>query len=128
MKSILFLCPHGAAKSVMASAYCQHLAQQKGLNVTTQCAGTDPDAEVAPAVAALLQTEGVAITNQPPHAVTTEELAAADYIISLGCDVSHLIPPQTEIIDWSDVPLPSQGLQRSRDMIYEKVQRFVDEL
>jgi hypothetical protein len=32
-RTILFLCPHNAAKSVLAVAYCQHLAAQCGLEV-----------------------------------------------------------------------------------------------
>jgi protein-tyrosine-phosphatase len=31
--TILFLCPHNAAKSVLAAAYCQHLAAQCSLDV-----------------------------------------------------------------------------------------------
>ena len=32
--TVLFLCPHGAAKSVLASAYFQRAAKERGLNVT----------------------------------------------------------------------------------------------
>ena len=31
--TILFMCPHGAAKSVLASAYFQRRAKERGLNV-----------------------------------------------------------------------------------------------
>jgi hypothetical protein len=37
---VLFICPHGAAKSVMASAYFQKLARERGLNVRVDAAGT----------------------------------------------------------------------------------------
>ena len=46
--TILFMCPHGAAKSVLASAYFQRLAKERALNVRVLSAGTDPDPEVAP--------------------------------------------------------------------------------
>ena len=42
--TILFMCPHGAAKSVLASAYFQRLAKERGLNVHVASAGTEPDA------------------------------------------------------------------------------------
>lgn len=37
--TVLFMCPHGAAKSVLASAYFQHLAKERGLNVRVDSAG-----------------------------------------------------------------------------------------
>ena len=40
--TILFMCPHGAAKSVLASAYFQRLAKERGLNVRVESAGTNP--------------------------------------------------------------------------------------
>jgi hypothetical protein len=52
--TVLFMCPHGAAKSVLASAYFQRLAKERGLNVRVESAGTQPNAEVAPAVASHL--------------------------------------------------------------------------
>ena len=41
---VLFMCPHGAAKSVLASAYFQREAKARGLKVIVESAGTDPDA------------------------------------------------------------------------------------
>ncbi len=58
-RSILFMCPHGAAKSVLASAYFQRLARERGLNVRVTTAGTEPDAQIAPAVASHLAAAGI---------------------------------------------------------------------
>jgi protein-tyrosine-phosphatase len=44
--TVLFMCPHGAAKSVLASAYFQREAKAREV----VSAGTDPSAEVSPAV------------------------------------------------------------------------------
>jgi len=41
--TVLFICPHGAAKRVLASAYFQRLAKERGLNVRVESAGTEPD-------------------------------------------------------------------------------------
>ena len=56
--TVLFMCPHGAAKSVLASAYFERLAKERGLNVRVESAGTDPDPTVSPAVAAHLKRQG----------------------------------------------------------------------
>src|SRR5687767_11912402 len=34
--TVLFMCPHGAAKSVLASAYFEQLAKERGLNVRVE--------------------------------------------------------------------------------------------
>ena len=52
--SVLFMCPHGAAKSVLASAYFERYAKERGLNVRVCVSRPDPDEAVAPAVAAHL--------------------------------------------------------------------------
>ncbi|NJN44170.1 MAG: heat-shock protein HtpX, partial [Anaerolineae bacterium] len=101
--TILFLCPHGAAKSVLAAAYFQRLAEQHSLNLHVTFAGTEPDAAVAPAVAALLQSQGVDLSEFTPRLVTKPELESAHRVISMGCDVRALAPG-VQVDDWSDVP------------------------
>ena len=127
-RTILFLCPHNAAKSVLAAAYCQHLAAQCGLEVQVTSAGTEPDAAASPGVVTLLRGEGLDVTHHRPRHVTREELGTAFRIISLGCDVSDLAPPDTRVEHWDDVPAPSQHLAQARDAIYAHVERLIAEL
>ena len=126
--TILFLCPHNAAKSVLAATYCQHLATKSGLEVQVTSAGTEPDATASPAVVSLLQSEGFDVAHHRPRHVTQEELGAAFRIISLGCDVRDLTPPGTVVEHWDDVPAPSQQLALAREVIYTRVERLVAEL
>jgi arsenate reductase (thioredoxin) len=91
-QTILFLCPHNAAKSVMGAAYYQRLAGQHGLELHVTSAGTEPGPAISPAVAELLRKEGFCVANYRPRSVSREELAAAFRVISMGCDVSDLSP------------------------------------
>jgi len=126
--TILFMCPHNAAKSVMAAAYCQQMtaAQQPGWHILT--AGTEPDDESAAAVVALLRSEGLAVTAQKPHRVTEAELAAADWIVSMGCDLTGLVPPDTAVVHWDDIPPPSQDLLGAKQTIINHLVEFLDQL
>ena len=45
---VLFVCLHGAAKSVVAAAHFRKLTAQRGLAVEAAAAGTEPDAEMGP--------------------------------------------------------------------------------
>jgi protein-tyrosine-phosphatase len=123
--NLLFLCPHGAAKSVIAAAYCQQLAAQYDLKVQASAAGTEPSAEVSPAVVELLQAEGINVANQVPQRVTGETLKAASLVISLGCDLDDLLPSGTPLERWDDVPPPSQDLAATRDSIRAHVEQLI---
>ncbi len=127
-RNVLFVCPHGAAKSVMAAAYFQQFANQNGLDYQAICAGTEPDAIVAPRVANLLQSEGVGFAAQSPRKPTTDELVSAEYIISLGCTDAELGLPAERVEHWDDVPAPSQNLTGSRDAILAHVESLISAL
>lgn len=127
-RQVLFMCPHGAAKSVLASTYFQRLAKERGLNVVVTSAGTEPDAAVAPAVAAHLARQGYPAQAAPPRKVTAEDLAQADLVISLGCDLSGLPKPRGRLVTWDDVPAPSANFTGADEAIRAKVIALVDEL
>ena len=59
-RSVLFVCLHGAAKSVLAAADFERLAAERGLAITADSAGTEPDPEIAPGVAAARKSLGEA--------------------------------------------------------------------
>lgn len=54
-RSVLFVCLHGAAKSVLAAADFERLAAERGLDLVADSAGTEPDPEIAPGVVAALR-------------------------------------------------------------------------
>ena len=126
--TILFLCPHGAAKSVLASAYFQRAARERGLNVRVITAGTEPDPAVAPKVAAHLKTQGYDVPIATPRRVTAADLAAADVVVSIGCDVKGLPPPRGSLRQWDDVPAPSEDFAAADAKIKERVIALVVEL
>jgi arsenate reductase (thioredoxin) len=109
--SVLFLCPHGAAKSVLAAALFARLAEAQGLPLRGTCAGTEPDPQLAPHVRALLEREGLAIPLERPQLVTEALVEAAAWVISLGCARDELPRSPHRWEQWDDVPLPSQDLQ-----------------
>jgi protein-tyrosine-phosphatase len=127
-RTILFTCPHNAAKSIIACAYFERLAQQNGLNVDVRSGGTEPDGEVAPAVAAQLQLEGFEVFPQLPRLLTQVDIDQADCVISLGCPLDQFDLAKTPVVQWNDIPSPSQNLDASRATIMAHVVDLVAEL
>lgn len=126
--TVLFMCPHGAAKSVLASAYFQRLAKERGLNVRVLSAGTEPDPQVAPAVAQHLMKNGYEVPFSKPRRVTPDDVTSADVVISIGCDLKDLPAPRGTLMKWDDVPAPSEDFARADQRIRERVVELIDEL
>jgi len=126
-KNVLFMCPHGAAKSVLATAYFDKQAKARGLDVHVQAAGTEPDAAVAPVVAAHLRTNGYEVPITKPRLVSPDDLAAADVVVSLGCDLAGR-PVRGDLRRWDDIPSPSADFAGADAAIKEHVRQLVEEL
>ncbi len=125
---VLFLCPHGAAKSVMAKAYFNQFARQQGLTVAADAAGTEPDAVVAPIVVEMLNREGLDVSQHQPRHVTAEDLKSAQRIISMGCSPEELGVSTERIEQWNDIPPVSQNPDSARTIIRDHVEQLVTEL
>ena len=126
--TVLFLCPHGAAKSVLASAYFQQMAKERGLNVRVDAAGTEPDESVSPLIAEHLRRNGYTVPVKKPRAVTDDDLASADLVISLGCDLSKRPVAPDKLRRWDEVPGPSEDLNAADEAIRRRVVALIDEL
>jgi protein-tyrosine-phosphatase len=124
---ILFVCLHGAAKSVLAAADCERLAAARGLRVTADFAGTEPDADIAPKVAAALRADGVDLGGKKPRLVTGEDVARADHIVAFGCDLGVPVPAGVRIDQWADVPAVSDGLPAARAAIHAHLETLLEE-
>lgn len=125
-RRILFVCLHGAAKSVLAAADCERLAAVRGLRVTADFAGTQPDAEIAPAVAAALRAEGMDLAGRKPRLVTAGDLSAADTVVAFGCDLGVATSPGARVEQWTDVPAVSEGLPAARAAIRARLEQLID--
>ena len=126
--SILFLCPHNAAKSVFALAYFNKLVQQAGLSAVADSAGTEPDATISLLVASMLAKEGLDVSYMRPRNVTTEDLQKAQRIISMGCSPDELGVPAERVEQWTDIPNVSQDAEGARKAIYTHIEQVIAEL
>jgi protein-tyrosine-phosphatase len=127
-QNILFLCPHGVAKSVMAAAITQHLALEAGLELNISNAGTEPDEFIPAKVIDLLAKDGLNVSSWTPRLVTQNDLERADRVISLGCDLGAFDLPTSKLESWADVPSPSENLEVCHDAIQARVKNLIAEL
>lgn len=127
-KKIVFVCEHGAAKSVIAAAEFQRMAKEKGLHFEVICRGTVPDAEVAPGVRAGLRADGLDAGPAVPTKVTKQDLAGSAKVISFGPDLSAYLPQGQKALDWSPTPSPSKDYREARDYIRKQLASLLSDL
>ena len=72
--SIVFVCEHGAAKSVIATAYFNKLAAERGLPYRAIFRGTTPQDELSVRAVAGLKADGVAIPEGKPTAIGDNDI------------------------------------------------------
>jgi protein-tyrosine-phosphatase len=123
---VLFVCLHGAAKSVVAAAHFRRVAAARGLAADASAAGTEPDAELTPAAVKGLAADGLAPAPRRPRPVTLHDLRTATRVVSFGCDVTA--GPGQRVDRWDDVPAVSDGYEAARGRIVASVERLVAEL
>src|SRR5213078_2513856 len=122
---VLFVCLHGAAKSVIGAAHFRRLAAARGLSIGAVAVGTEPDPQLAPGAVKGLAGDGLTAGVARPRPVTLYDLDTATRVVSFGCDV---VAARGQRVEQWDVPAVSEGYAAARDRIVANVERLVGEL
>src|SRR5262245_63322587 len=101
--SIIFVCEHGAAKSVIATAYFNKLAVERGLPYRATFRGTSPQDDLSTRAVAGLRADGVAIPEGKPSAVASDDVSRATHIFAIGCTLPPAVAKSGKTTDWRDV-------------------------
>lgn len=126
--NVLFVCQHGAAKSIMAARYLTQLAQARGLDITAAAAGVEPDEVIPPHVIACLQEDGLDLQQEAPQPATRELLESAEIVVSFACDLTALTEDAERFVQWTGVPAVSDGYDAARSAILSRLPAILDEL
>jgi hypothetical protein len=121
---VLFVCVHGAAKSVVAAAHLRRLAAERGLAVDAAAAGVEPDPEVSPGAVKGLAADGLRPGLDRPRPVTLHDLERATRVVTFGCEVRPRAGQPCE--PWDDVPAVSDGYAAARDRIVARLGALLD--
>jgi arsenate reductase (thioredoxin) len=125
---ILFVCEHGAAKSVIAASTFDKLAKEQRLPHRALFRGVHPDATLNPVAKDGLERDGVDTSGWKPTLVTQKDVDEASRVVTLGCMLPGGLHARRQVTDWNDIPSPSENYSRARDHIKEKVRNLVAEL
>jgi arsenate reductase (thioredoxin) len=125
--AVVFVCEHGAAKSVIATAYFNQLAAERNLPFRATFRGTSPQDDLSVRAVEGLKADGVPVPTGKPAAITGADVADATHIFAIGCTLPDAARRSGKAADWSDVP-DDQGYGPMRDAIVRHVKLLLDEL
>lgn len=124
---IVFVCEHGAAKSILAAAYFNKFARERNLHFHAIARGTHPDSELSPITMAGLREDGLTPKESVPQKLSGEEIEAAQQVISF-CELSAEFQQNKNIVQWEAVPPVSENYQKARDVIVEYLKHLLNNL
>jgi hypothetical protein len=88
-RTIVFVCEHGSAKSTIAAAHFNAMANKSGLPYRAIARGVHPDKEIPPHVKSGLAAEGLDIRGWQPKRFSDGDALRADRVITLGMYVAN---------------------------------------
>lgn len=122
---IIFVCEHGAAKSILAATYFNQLAGESKLNMHAMARGTNPDSELSPKTVAGLQSDGLSPTESAPQKLIVAEVESAERIISF-CELPQEYQNKATIERWDDIPSVSENYEKARDAILSRLEHLLE--
>jgi arsenate reductase (thioredoxin) len=127
--TILFVCEHGSAKSIIAAAHFNDLANKNGLPYRAIARGVHPDKDIPLHVKSGLAAERLDIRGWQPKRFSEDDALRSDRVITLGC----MLPTAKSVVmrkaqEWNDVPSPSENYQNASRAIAERVGLLLREL
>jgi protein-tyrosine-phosphatase len=122
---IVFVCEHGAAKSILAATYFNHLAGEMGLKTRAVARGTNPAKEVSPQTVTGLSADGLAPSEWVPQGLTASDLQSAQWVIAF-CELPAEYHQQARIEHWKKIPAVSENYEQARDVILEHIRQMLE--
>jgi len=125
---VLFVCVHNQGRSQMAAGLLDHHAQGR---VHVRSAGSAPADDVNPAVVDVMAEIGIDVSQRFPRKLLTEDVAASDVVITMGCGDACPIFPGKRYEDWPLVDPSGKGadsVRRIRDEIDTRVRALLADL
>src|SRR5438093_13003537 len=125
--TVVFVCEHGAAKSVIATAYFNKIAAERGLRARAIYRGVNPQADLSVSALKGLRDDGLTTPELKPSAIAPADVDAATVIFAIGCTLPSNATASGKAGTWDDVP-EDKGYGATRDAIKGHVERLIDDL
>jgi arsenate reductase (thioredoxin) len=125
---VVFVCEHGAAKSVVAAAYFNKLAVERGLAARATARGADPQADLSVSAVKGLKEDGIEPSLAAPRPLTASDLRGSARVVAFDCKQPAMTALRGMDACWDDVPATANGYAQARDRIRSHVEQMVEQM
>ena len=125
--TVVFVCEHGAAKSVIATAYFNKIAAERGLRARATYRGVSPQEDLSVSAMKGLKEDGLTVEEHKPAPITQSDVDDAADIFAIGCALPPNARASGKASTWDDVP-DDRGYGPTRDAIRRHIEELVDRL
>jgi protein-tyrosine-phosphatase len=84
---VVFVCEHGAARSVVAAAEFNRLAAEQNLPWRAVARGVHPQESISDDIQSLLAKDGISVAGWKPQAVADADVRGAERVVTLACEL-----------------------------------------
>jgi protein-tyrosine-phosphatase len=126
--TVVFVCEHGVAKSVVAAAHFNKLATERGLPFRAVSRGVDLETVVPDRVRDGLRSDGTSLpADFTPTRVSSNDTKAAARVVTFDLTLPPdvLAPAAT---NWTGVPAVSDGYRAASAEIRTRVEALLNEM
>jgi hypothetical protein len=123
---VIFVCEHGAAKSVIATDYFNKLAKERGLPWEAVCRATAPDSTLNPGTRAGLKADNIK-PNSSPRKLSLNDTTNVKRII-LFTPLPKGFKTDIKVEDWSSIRNIDSDYSHRRDAIINQINILLDSL
>lgn len=123
--SVLFICTHNAGRSQLGAHLLEHVAPGR-FEITS--AGTKPSDAIGPVVAEALAELGIDTSAAVPSAVTAEELATVDIVVTMKHGLALPGPIAGRHVEWAfadPADWELEGVRELRGRIQDAIEAAV---
>ena len=126
--TVLFVCEHGSAKSLLAATLFNREAAARHLKFHAIARGTAPEPAPQPATRNGLLSDGLDVAAFVPQRVTAADIEVAVTVVSFKVDLAPFNPASRPVTHWDDTPPVSANYVRARDAILARIDGLIDQI
>lgn len=125
VKTVVFVCDHGGARSTIASVYFNKIAAEKNLPYHSVFRGLRPDLTLSKETEHGLLGDGFNTDQFSPTRLSTKDITPSTILISLDC----IVPPEFQTYQaWKGIPAISENYVAARKEIVKLLNSLLEDL
>jgi protein-tyrosine-phosphatase len=126
IKTILFICEHGAGRSTIAASYFNKIATAQRLKYRAIFRGVEPQEALGASTKNGLIKDGIDVTNLVPVGLSENDIDSAYKVITLDCTLPDNMKMKVDM-QWTGIEM-NGNYDVSKNQITQKVDALIAQL